>query len=229
MNELWKLYLENYTSYSVRTKVLTKIRCDLDLWPPKCISIFLSPSCIYVWNMKAVRWKLLKLSWQNQNLTKFCCVLDLRPLDPKMYRYFPLTILHLYMKYESCTLKTIQVIVSELKCWQSSIMIVTLTSDFWTPKCKGIFLSPSCIFVWNIKAVHWKLFKLLCHNRNVEKICCDLGLWPFDPKMYSYLPLTVLHLCMKYESCTLKITQGIVSEPKCWQSSVVSLTFDLLT
>ena len=36
--------------------------------------------------------------------------------------------------------------------------------------------------------------------------------WPFDPKMYIYLPLTILHLCMKYESCMLKTTQVIVSE-----------------
>ena len=31
---------------------------------------------------------------------------------------------------------------------------------------------------------------------------------------------------MKYESCMLKTTQVIVSETKCWQSSVVTLTFD---
>ena len=35
-------------------------------------------------------------------------------------------------------------------------------------------------------------------------------------------------VCMKRESCKLKTTQVFVSEPKCWQSSVVTLTYDLL-
>ena len=185
------------------------------------------------------------------------------------------------MKYESCTLKTTQVIVSVPKCWQSSV--VTLNIDLLTPKCIGIFLSSSCIYVWNMEAVRWILLKLSCQNQSYcvrtkvfTKFRCDLDLWPFDPKMYRYLPLTIfhlcmklwlwklyvenypsycvrtkvltkfrcdldlwtadpkmyrylpltiLHLCMKYESCTLKTTQVIVSEPKCWQSSVVTLTF----
>ena len=48
MYELWKLCVENYSSHRVRTKVLTKFSCDLDLWTPKCIGILLSPSWIYV-------------------------------------------------------------------------------------------------------------------------------------------------------------------------------------
>ena len=104
MYEIWKLYIENYSSYRVRTKVLTKYSCDLG------------------------------------------------PLDPKMYRILPLAILYLCMKYERCTLKTTQVIVSEPKCWQSSV--VTLTFGVWTPKCIGkcigIFLLPSCIYVWKL-------------------------------------------------------------------------------
>ena len=83
-------------------------------------------------------------------LTKFRCDLDIGLFDPKMYKYLLLTILHLLMKYQSCTLKTTQVIVSEPKCWQSSVV-----SDLWTPKCIGIFLSPSCIYVWNMKVVCW--------------------------------------------------------------------------
>ena len=54
---VWNLFVDNYPSYRVKTKVLIKVRCDLDLWTPKCIG----NSCIYVWNMKAVHWKLLKL------------------------------------------------------------------------------------------------------------------------------------------------------------------------
>ena len=71
------------------------------------------------------------------------------------------------MKYESCTLKTSPVILSEPKCWQSSV--VTLTFDLLTPKCKGIFLSPSYIYVWNMKAVRWKIVKLSCRNQSVDR------------------------------------------------------------
>ena len=146
---------------------------DLKLFPltPKCIDIFLSPSCINVWNMKAAHWKLVQLSCQNQSVDKV--QLWPWPFDPKMYRYRPNTILHLCMKYESCTLKTGPVIVSEAKCWQSSVL--TLTFDLLTPKCIGIFLSPSYIYVWNIKAVHWKLVQLSCQNQSVDKV----QLWPW--------------------------------------------------
>ena len=104
--------VQNYSAYHVRTEVLTKFRCDLDLWPltPKGIpvGISLSPSCIYVWNMKAVRWKLVKLSCQNQCWQRSIVTLT---FDPKMYRYFSLPNLHLCMKCESCTFKTSEVIV----------------------------------------------------------------------------------------------------------------------
>ena len=141
MYEIWKCTLKT-TSHCVRTKVLTNFRCDLDLWTPKCIGISILPSCVYVWNMKAVRWKLLKLSCQHQNIDK----VPLRPwpLDQNIYRDIPFAILHLCMNYESCALKTTQVIVSEPKCWQSSI--VTLTFHLLTPKCIGIFF-----FLVNIK------------------------------------------------------------------------------
>ena len=123
MYEIWKLYVENKSTYRVRTKVLTNFSCGPDLWTQKC-----------------------------------------RPFDPKMYRYLSLTILHLWMKYESCTLKTSPVIVSEPKCWKSSV--VTLTFDFLTPKCIGIFLLPSYSYVWNMKAVRWKLLKLSCPKKS---------------------------------------------------------------
>ena len=182
---------------TVRWKLL-KLLCQnqsvdkVPLWPwpltSKCKGIFLLSTCIYVWNMEAVRWKLLKSLCQNQRvdkiplwpwhltfwsqdigiflkmLTKFRSDLDLWPFEPKIYRYLPLAILHLCMKYESYTLKTTEVIVSTPKCWQSSA--VTLTFDLLTPKCTGIFLSPSCIYVWNMKAVRWKLSKLLRQNQS---------------------------------------------------------------
>ena len=68
--EVWKLHTETYSSYRVRTKELTKFSWDLDLWTPQCLGICPSPSCIYVWNIKAVRWKLLKLWCQNQIVDK---------------------------------------------------------------------------------------------------------------------------------------------------------------
>ena len=197
--EIWKLYVENYSNYLVRTKMLAKFHCDLDLWIPKCIGIFLSPSCIHVWNMKAVCWKLLKLSCQNQSVDKV--PLWPWPLDPKMYRYLPLAIPHPCMKYESCTLKTTQIIVSESKCWQSSVL--TLTFALLTPNCIGIFFSPSCIYVWNVKAAHWNLLMLLCQNHSVDNV--PFWFWPLDPKMYRYLPLAILHLCMKYEAVRWKL------------------------
>ena len=108
------------------------------------------------------------------------------------------------------------------------LQFLTLTYDLLTPKCIGIFLSPLCIYVYKIRAVHWKLPKLSCQNKSVDKVQLKPWPWPFDPKMYRFLSLIILHLCLKYESCMLKTTQVIVSEPKCWQSSVVTLIFDLL-
>ena len=141
------------------------------------------------------------------------------PLDIKLCRYFPLAILHLCMKYDSCTLNTTQVIVSEPKCWQSS----DVTFTFGPKKCIGIFFSPSCIYVWTLYVENYSSYRV---RKSLDKVQSRLR--PFDPKMYRYFPLTIVNLCMIYESCTLKTTQVIVSEPKCWQSSVVTLTYDLL-
>ena len=67
-------------------------------------------------------------------------------------------IYHLCMKYKSCVLNTTQVIVLEPKDWNK--LVVTLTFALLIPKCIGIFFSPSCIHVWNMKAVGWKPIKL---------------------------------------------------------------------
>ena len=149
MYKIWILYLEQNTNYCVRTKVITKFICDLDLLTPKCIGIFFSPSCIYVRNMKALRCKLLKFPCQNQSVDKI--QMWPWPMDPTIYRYLPCTTLHLWLKYDSCTLKTAQLIVSEPKCWQSSV--VTLTIDHCIPNCIGILISASCIYVGNMNAV----------------------------------------------------------------------------
>ena len=196
MYKIWKLYVETHFSYRVRTKELTKFK----LWP-----------------------------W---------------PLDPKIYRCLPLTTLHLYAefqtKYECCMLKKYSSylirtkVLTKFKLWpwpftfwphfvenylsyfvrtkycQSSV--VTLTFELQN-------LSLPCIYIWNMKAVNWKILKLLCQNQSVDKV----QLWPrplnLDIKVYRYLLLAILHLCMKYESCaTLKTTQVNVSDPKCWQT-----------
>ena len=58
---------------------------DLDFWAPKSIGIFLSSSWKCVWNMKAVYWKLPKLSCQNHE----SCILKTTQVivsEPKCWR-----------------------------------------------------------------------------------------------------------------------------------------------
>ena len=43
--------------------------------------------------------------------------------------------------------------------WQS--IVVTFAFDLLPPKCIGIFLSTSCIYVWNMNAPSWELNKYL--------------------------------------------------------------------
>ena len=113
----------------------------------------------------------------------------------QMYRYnLPFSILHLCMKYESCTLKVTLVIVSETKV----LTKFSCDLDLWPFDSKCIFLSASCIYVWNMKAVCIKAKSGFC---NVPDTDTDWQL-------------------------LLKV---IVSEIKCRQSWVVTLTFDLLT
>ena len=91
--------------------------------------------------------------------------------------------------------------VLEPKFWKKSV--VTLTSDFLTPKYIGIFLAPSCIFVWNMKLLCCKQLKLSRQNQSVDK--AQLWPWPltsWPPKMYRCLPLITLNLVC--ESSTLK-------------------------
>ena len=105
-----------------------------------------------------------------------------------------------------------------LKCWQSSV--VTLTIDLLTPKCIGTFPLQPSIYVWNMKAVRWTLLKWSCQNQSVDKV--PLWLWPFDPKMFRYRPLTILHLCMKYESCTFTLDTRPTSNQFLWLGRVWS-------
>ena len=146
---------------------LTNFNWDLDLW-----LFYLK---MYKYLPFASMYEIWKLNDDNYSsycvcpkmLTMFSCDLDLWPFDPKMYTYRPPAIVHLCMRYEICMLKTTQLIVSEPKCWQSSV--VTLTFDLLTPKCIGILLSPSCIYVWNMKSVRWKRLKVSCQNQSVDR------------------------------------------------------------
>ena len=69
--------------------------------------------------------------------------------------------------YGMSTLKTTQVIVSEPKCLQSSV--VTWIFDLLTPKCKGVVLSSSRTYAWNMKDICWKLIKLSCQNQSIDR------------------------------------------------------------
>ena len=60
---------------------------------------------------------------------------------PKRYRHLLLTILFLNQCMKS-------LLKLEPKC-----SVVTLTFHLLIPKCIGIFLSPSCIYVWNMKVL----------------------------------------------------------------------------
>ena len=191
---------------------------DLNLWPltSKCKGTFLSSSCIYVWNMKAVRWKLVKLSCQNQSVHKVPLWAWL--LTPKCIGiFFSPSCIYVW------TMKAVRWKVVKLLCQDQSVDKVLL----WPWPFDPNFLSPSCIYVWKLYIENYSSYRV--RTKVLTKFCCDLELWHFDPKMCRYLSLALLHLCMKYESCTLKTSQVIVSEPKCWQCSVVNLTFDLLT
>ena len=98
-------------------------------------------------------------------------------------------------------LKTTQVIVSEPKCWQSSVLTVTV--DFFTHKCIGIFLLPSCIYARNMKAAHWKTTQAIvsetkCWQSSVVTLTCYL----LTPKC---IGIFLSRSC----SCTLISTQAI--------------------
>ena len=97
---------------------------------------------------------------------------------------------------------------------------MTLTIDLLTPKCIGTFLLQPSIYVWNMKAVRWKLLKWSCQNQSVDKV--PLWLWPLDPKMLRYRPLTILHLCIKYESCTFTLDTRPTSNQFLWLGRVWS-------
>ena len=223
MYELSKLYVENYSRYCVKNQSVDKV----PFWPwpldPKKYR-YLPPTILHLCikyqscMLKTSMYEILKLYHKNctsyrvrtKVVIKFTCDLDLWPFGLKMYICLPLTILHLCMKYQSCMLKTTHVIVSEPKCWQTTVM--TLTFDLWpfdlqmyrylshiilrwclknksvcwnplklscqnqsvvkfqwwpwpftfsSPKCIGIFLSPSCIYMYNI----WKLYIEKCNWR----------------------------------------------------------------
>ena len=154
--------------------------------------------------MKYVRWKLLKLSWHNQIVDKVQLWSWL--LDPWMYRYLPplspsctyvwnMKDVHVHWKLLnlSCQYQT--------KYWQNSV--VTLTFNFLTPKCiLGIcpFHNPEPMYeICQLSVENYIYLLYYVGTKILTKFSFDLLFWPFEPKMYRYLPLAILHLCMKYE------------------------------
>ena len=138
------------------------VTLPFDLLTPKCICIFLLPSYIYVWNMKAVRWKLVQLSCQNQSVDKV-------QLWPWPLNFWPKNV---------SNMKVVSWKLLKLLCQNQTVDKVQLSPwplTFWPQKCTGIFLPPSYIYVWNMKAVRWKLVKVSCQNQSVDKV----QLWPW--------------------------------------------------
>ena len=132
---------------------------------------------------------------------------------------------HLTSLYEIWKLQdeTTPVIVSEPKCWQRSV--VTLTFDPKMHKYLPLTILHLCMkykscMLKSAQAINIRT-KVLIKFSN----CCDLDLWQFDPKIYRFLSLSILHLWMTYESCLLRTIQVIVSEPKVLTNSGVTLTF----
>ena len=117
----------------------------------KCIGISLSPFCIYVWNMKAVSWKLLKLSCQNQSVDKV-------PLWPWPLTFLPQNVQISSSRHTASIYEIWKLYTENYSSYRvrtkilAESSVVTLTFDLLTSKFIGIFLSPTCIYVWNMKA-----------------------------------------------------------------------------
>ena len=86
--EIWKLYVKNYWRNCVRTKLVTKLKSSLDLWTPKCISMFSHhPASMYeIWKLYVENYLSYRI--RSKVLTKFRCDLDLWPFDPKSIGVF---------------------------------------------------------------------------------------------------------------------------------------------
>ena len=146
------------------------------------IRIFLSPSHSYVWNLKTVRWTLLKLSCQNQSVNKV--QLWTWPFDPKMYRCLSPSCIYVWniivVRWKFIMLLCQNQSVDEvflwpwpLNFWPKNVKVSSSHSDLSPsciyPKCIGYFLSLSCIYLWNMKAVRWKLLKLSWQKQSVNR------------------------------------------------------------
>ena len=168
--------------------------------------------------MKAVRWKLLKSDpncWQSSVVT---LPFDLLTQNVLYYIiYVPLTILHLCLKYESCMLKPSSYRVRTKLLSVDNAQLWPWPSTFWL---KHVLVSSfhhpaSMHYKWKLYVQHYMYSNYSVRTKVLTKFSCDLDLWPLDHKMYRYLPLTILNLCMKYEISTFETTLVFESEPKC--------------
>ena len=114
-----------------------------------------------------------------------------------------LTILHLCMKYESCTFKTTQFLVLELKCRQSSVMTLTFGSKMY----RRLSSYPESSIKYESRTLKKiVLLTLSCWNQVLKKfkVQSDLDLWPFYPKTYRYIwPASMYEILKLYlENCS---------------------------
>ena len=127
----------------------------------------------------------------------------------------PALIIHnLHMKFENDW--TAVCIVSTKFYIQSA----KVEFDLWPCDSKSIefLLSLSTVYIWSLKVIGIKLCiyyltgTLAKSERAPPRVCHydsyflgdDIDLRTPDAILYSYLPLTMQHLCIKYESCMSK-------------------------
>ena len=104
-------------------------------------------------------------------LTKFSLTpwpMTIYPLT-QMLRYLPLTIRHLFMKFESLSWKLIK-----LSCQNQSVDKVSLDLDLWPLDTKIYRHLPLTILHQCMKDVYWKQLELSCQNQSVDKV----KFWP---------------------------------------------------
>ena len=204
MYEIEKLCREDYSSYYVRTKVLTKFNCELDLWHKNLKAFFPNFWTYHQTGLYYQFWPYYQISrgfhrtLQRVRLANRGRLL-LRTPGPVLFG--------------TCICSNVETIlywtchIYEPFEFRTSLGTSILLFPFHHPASK-----------YRKRAIENSNYSLTS-NRVGTKVLTKVRLWPWplNPKMYRYLSLNILHLCKNYESCTLKTTQVIVSKPTCWQ------------
>lgn len=99
--------------------------------------------------------------------------------------------------------------------------------DLMIPKWIRFFLCICCIihttckYVWSWKVISWKLLKMNY----------DLNLWLCNPRINRDVPLSIMHVCMKYERHQKDITYGngdTINSRKPWPQTLRKVTVTYL-